>query len=88
MHANIFLFSAGQVNLPSPCALPGSQTVAPYVFVGDEAFPLKTYLLRPYPGRELANDINKKRFNYRLSRARRLIENVFGKNHKINLTLL
>ncbi|KYN29282.1 hypothetical protein ALC57_01284 [Trachymyrmex cornetzi] len=40
----------------------------PYYFVGDEAFPLKSYILRPYPGR----------FSYRLSRARRTIENSFG----------
>ncbi|KAL4118911.1 hypothetical protein QTP88_011790 [Uroleucon formosanum] len=44
---------------------------------GDEAFPLKTYLLRPYPGKQL--DCNEKRlYNYRLCRARRVVENAFG----------
>jgi len=41
--------------------LPESQTISadgvslPYVLVGDEAFPLTMYLLRPYPGKEGLN---------------------------------
>lgn len=54
--------------------------------MGDEAFPLKTYLLRLYPGKENAVKIQrtllrkyKKRvFNYRLSKVRKIIENSFG----------
>ena len=40
--------------LPAPRLLPGTtQCELPYVIVGDEAFPLRTNMLRPYPGRYL-----------------------------------
>ncbi|XP_029348277.1 uncharacterized protein LOC115034900 [Acyrthosiphon pisum] len=42
----------------------------------DGAFPLRTYMMRPYP-RRLLNDENKSYFNYRLSRARMTIECAF-----------
>jgi hypothetical protein len=47
-----------------------------YFLVGDEAFALKQWMLRPYSGRDLPEDL--RIFNYRLSRTRRVIENVFG----------
>ncbi|XP_031358317.1 uncharacterized protein LOC116181999 [Photinus pyralis] len=66
----------GIVKLPAASKLPGSETVMPYFFVGDEAFPLKSYIMRLYPGKLLSD--KKLIFNYRLSRARRTIENAFG----------
>nr|XP_021203270.2 putative nuclease HARBI1 [Bombyx mori] len=47
------------------------------VLLGDHAFPLTEYLMTPYSRRlDLSN--KQKIFNYRLSRARRTIENTFG----------
>ncbi|XP_066978943.1 uncharacterized protein [Macrobrachium rosenbergii] len=64
------------LNIPSSCCLPFTDKQSPYVIVGDEAFPIKPYLMKPFPGREL-NKV-KTIFNYRLSRARRTSENAFG----------
>lgn len=66
----------GKLSIPSDENLPQTTTKMPYVMVGDEAFPLKTYLMRPYPKKNLDNE--KRIYNYRLSRARRVVENAFG----------
>ena len=69
---------AGQLGVPAPSLLPSAPELGPvpYVVVGDEAFPMKHYLLRPYSGRRLPEA--SRVFNYRLSRARRIVENAFG----------
>ena len=67
---------AGELSLPNMDNVSGIASPIPYLFVGDAAFPLKTYMLHPYPGRYLPD--NKRIFNSRLSRARRIIENTFS----------
>lgn len=64
------------LNIPEPNNLPFANFATPYVFVGDEAYPLTKYLMRPFPRRSL-NERNEI-FNERLSSARRCVECAFG----------
>lgn len=65
------------LNIPAPTTISEGRPPVPHVFVGDEAFPLLEYLMRPYSSRNGLN-MEKNVFNYRLSRARRICENAFG----------
>ncbi|KAL3209191.1 hypothetical protein MRX96_009379 [Rhipicephalus microplus] len=66
----------GKLPLPKDLHLPNTSLPAPFVFVGDEAFQLRTDFLSPYPGSVL--NPSERVLNYRLSRARRCAENAFG----------
>lgn len=70
--------AAKTLQVPADCPLPGSgqQDDMPYTIVGDAAFPLKTYLMRPFPGQRLPRW--RRVYNYRLSRARMVVECAFG----------
>ena len=46
----------GSLLLPDPSPLPGTSEPVPYAIVGDAAFPLRNYLLRPYPGKNLSGN--------------------------------
>ncbi|XP_050293303.1 uncharacterized protein LOC126733897 [Anthonomus grandis grandis] len=68
----------GTLNLPAEKLLPGQQDgTTPFVFVCDDAFPLQENLMKPFPGEHLKATFQRS-FNYRLSRARRVVENAFG----------
>lgn len=65
------------LNIPQPAPLPGRQNVVSYVILSDEAFALHENVMKPYCG--VYESGSKQRiFNYRLSRARRVVENAFG----------
>lgn len=66
----------GTAGLPDDDQILGSQRTLPYVFVGDDASPLKRYLMKPYPFKN--EDDEQRILSYRLSRARRTVENAFG----------
>ncbi|XP_073457467.1 alcohol dehydrogenase 1-like isoform X1 [Aquarana catesbeiana] len=63
----------GSLDLPAP---EDNVEGLPFVFVADEAFALGDHLMRPFPMRTLTPE--QRVFNYRLARARRVVENTFG----------
>lgn len=70
------LLETNHAKIPESCTLPNSNRKLPYVFVADDAFPLKPYILKPFPHRNQTDE--QRIFSYRLSRARRIVENAFG----------
>ncbi|XP_073471047.1 uncharacterized protein [Aquarana catesbeiana] len=67
----------GRLNIPESRPLPCTEEPSlPLVMVADEAFGLAENLMRPYSGTGLSRQ--QKIFNYRLSRARHVVECAFG----------
>lgn len=67
--------------MPDDKPLPYSEnlvppTPVPHVILGDQGYPLKPYLLKPYTRQSATED--ELHFNYRLSSVRRFIECAFG----------
>lgn len=69
----------GTLDLPHDRPIPGAdhRGPQPHVFVADEAFPLRRNLMRPFPERG-GLSLEQRIFNYRLSRARQVVEDAFG----------
>jgi len=72
------LLSAGTIGLPPAVPLPRStdNKKVPYFLLGDDAFALRPYLMKPYGTRWLT--VEERIANYRISRGRRVVENAFG----------
>ncbi|GBL74220.1 hypothetical protein AVEN_263176-1 [Araneus ventricosus] len=76
-HTKLYtLLNSKQLGLPNIAPLQNSNLLAPYVIVADDAFALNENVMKPYSHQ--SNEVQKRIFNYRLSRARRVVENVFG----------
>lgn len=63
--------------LPEPRPLPGSDQPMPFIIVADDAFPLTQYMMKPY-STNIEKGTHERIYNYRHSRARRIVENAFG----------
>ena len=76
-HSSLYqLLSSNNFNMSHAKKLPLSDVELPFVIIGDEAYPLLSYLLRPYSRRQLTE--SRRLFNYRLSGGRRVVESAFG----------
>ncbi|KAK0408395.1 hypothetical protein QR680_003931 [Steinernema hermaphroditum] len=62
-------------HFPEDSYLTGTEVLLPYFFLGDAGFPLQERLQKPFTGTTSKIQAT---FNYRLSRARRVIEDAFG----------
>ena len=65
-----------KLNFPDPENIGNSEKILSYVLVSDDGFGLKKYMIKPHHNKNIPLD--QKISNYRLSRARRFIENTFG----------
>jgi hypothetical protein len=66
----------GLISLPTSNPLPGDDKPMGYYFIADDAFGMKPWLMKPFSRQGLAYD--ERIFDYRLLRARRVVENAFG----------
>nr|CAI5842559.1 unnamed protein product [Callosobruchus analis] len=67
----------GSLTSIKPRPLPGRQKDIPYLILGDDAFALNENVMKPFAGVHQKGSAERI-FNYRLSRARRVVENAFG----------
>lgn len=78
-HKSVFgrKLASESLDIPTEGAVPQTDIKLPFMFVADDAFPLKENIMKPFPHRQLTHD--KEVFNNRLSRARNCVEGSFGR---------
>ena len=66
----------GSIGFPAPDPLPNDTENVPYFFIADDAFALRPNMMKPYCFQGMTDE--ERIINYRLSRARHVVENTFG----------
>jgi len=77
-HSKLGKYIETHLGIPEDKQLPGALCLAPRVVVGDGAFPLNSYLLKPYQESQSKGENEKNNFNYMLSRSKRVVDKTFG----------
>ena len=77
-NSQLYLRASQETLLPANCCKVMNGVRVPLIILGDSAYPLSKWLMKPYSDNGHLSSSTKD-FNYRLSRARIVIENAFGR---------